>query len=84
MNKNKLTKRRKPCSSISYTTGDIELNIGRFNQAMGTTECEEVDIGVEGAISEDVNLHEAKRYVRRYYIRPQNIFCSNKSDETKN
>lgn len=25
-------------------------------------------------------LTEAKRYVRRYYIRPQNIFCSNKSD----
>lgn len=26
------------------------------------------------------NLTEAKRYVRRYYIRPQNIFCSNKTD----
>lgn len=25
-------------------------------------------------------LTEAKRYVRRYYIRPQNIFCSNKDD----
>lgn len=25
-------------------------------------------------------LQEAKRYVRRYYIKPQNIFCSNKTD----
>lgn len=25
-------------------------------------------------------LTEAKRYVKRYYIRPQNIFCSNKED----
>lgn len=25
-------------------------------------------------------LTEAKRYVRRYYIRPQNIFCSNKAE----
>lgn len=28
-------------------------------------------------------LTEAKRYVKRYYIRPQNIFCSNKSDIIK-
>ena len=28
-------------------------------------------------------LTEAKRYVRRYYIRPQNIFCSNKADIIK-
>lgn len=25
-------------------------------------------------------LTEAKRYVRRYYVRPQNIFCSNKTE----
>lgn len=29
------------------------------------------------------SLTEAKRYVRRYYIRPQNIFCSNKADIIK-
>ena len=29
------------------------------------------------------SLNEAKRYVRRYYIRPQNIFCSNKADIIK-
>ena len=27
--------------------------------------------------AKDEVLTEAKRYVRRYYIRPQNIFCSN-------
>ena len=26
------------------------------------------------------NLKEAKRYIKRYYIRPQNIFCSNKAE----
>lgn len=31
-------------------------------------------------INESLNLQEAKRYVRRYYIRPQNVFCSNKTD----
>ena len=30
--------------------------------------------------AKDEVLTEAKRYVRRYYIRPQNIFCSNKDD----
>ena len=29
------------------------------------------------------NLTEAKRYVKRYYIRPQNIFCSNKEEILK-
>ena len=31
-------------------------------------------------LDEEVNLDEAKRYVKRYYVRPQNIFCSNKED----
>ena len=77
---NETKKRRKkktPCNSMSYTTGDISLNIGRFNQAMGTAEGSEVGIGGEGS------LCEAKRYVRRYYIRPQNIFCSNKAEILK-
>jgi hypothetical protein len=69
--------KKKPFSSISYTTGDVALNIGRFNQAMGTAEGGEVGIGGEGS------LCEAKRYVRRYYIRPQNIFCSNKAEILK-
>ena len=32
---------------------------------------------------EALSLTEAKRYVRRYYIRPQNIFCSNKAEIIK-
>ena len=31
-------------------------------------------------LEEEVELDEAKRYVKRYYVRPQNIFCSNKED----
>ena len=70
-------KKRIPCDSISYTTGDIALNIGRFNKAMGT------DIETSVGTAEGGALTEAKRYVRRYYIRPQNIFCSNKAEILK-
>lgn len=77
----KRKKRNKKCDSITYTTGDIKLNIDRFNQAMGTAE---VDLNAETNMStEGAGLTEAKRYVRRYYIRPQNIFCSNKTDVLK-
>ena len=31
-------------------------------------------------LDEDVQLDEAKRYVKRYYVRPLNIFCGNKED----
>ena len=31
-------------------------------------------------LKEDVQLDEAKRYVKRYYVRPLNIFCGNKED----
>ena len=78
-NKNKLRKRKPkkiPCDSISYTTGDVSLNINRFNQAMGTDNLSTVS-------STSGPLAEAKRYVRRYYIRPQNIFCSNKAEIIK-
>lgn len=73
----KRKKRKLPYSSVSYTTSDIGLNIDRFNQAFGTAEGSEVGIGGCGS------LCEAKRYVRRYYIRPQNIFCSNKAEIIK-
>lgn len=78
-------KKKKPYDSITYTTGDISLNIGRFNQAMGTDIATEAPAGcAEGCgMSESVELTEAKRYVRRYYIRPQNIFCSNKAEILK-
>lgn len=86
MNINEIKKRKrrkKPFNSVSYTTGDIGLNIGRFNQAMGTSEGSEVGISSEGALSEDINLQEAKRYVRRYLARPMNQFCSNKAEVLK-
>lgn len=75
--KKKIRKKKQPYSSASITTGDVALNIGRFNQAMGTEVGNEVGIGGCGS------LCEAKRYVRRYYIRPQNIFCSNKAEIIK-
>lgn len=36
-----------------------------------------------GALGETLKLDEAKRYVRRYYVRPQNVFCSNKAEILK-
>lgn len=80
-NKSKSKKRKhkikQPYSSISYTTGDVALNIDHFNRMMGTAgdnaEC----------ASTGTALAEAKRYVRRYYMRPQNIFCSNKAEIIK-
>lgn len=72
--------RKRPYTSIGYTTGDLNHNINMFNRAMGTG-----GIGCENASSEGScgGLTEAKRYVRRYYIRPQNIFCSNKAEILK-
>jgi hypothetical protein len=75
--------KKSPYSSMTITTGDIGLNIDRFNQAMGTdfgqgaTDCGDCEASEGGA------LCEAKRYVRRYYLRPQNIFCSNKAEIIK-
>ena len=74
--------KKAPYSSITYTTGDIGLNIDRFNTAMGTADVGESDAG-EGASLGEGLITEAKRYVRRYYIRPQNIFCSNKAEILK-
>lgn len=75
----KKTRRKKklPYDSISYTTGDIDLNISRFNTAMGSAE------SMPDNAAENSALTEAKRYVRRYYIRPMNIFCSNKAEIIK-
>ena len=91
--KRRKTKKRK-YDSVSYLTGNIGLNQDFFNKHMGTAgsmtdivppSCDgfgcghgSVDAGGEGGA-----LCEAKRYVRRYYIRPQNIFCSNKAEILK-
>ena len=79
--------RRRPYSSRSYTTGDIGLNIDFFNKRMGTADAL-MSIGTPDTISTSTEstgggLCEAKRYVRRYYIRPMNIFCSNKAEIIK-
>lgn len=76
--KQRRRKKKMPCDSISYTTGDINLNIDKFNQAVGTA------FGtVDNESAAGGALCEAKRYVRRYYIRPMNIFCSNKAEIIK-
>ena len=69
MTKNKKRSRKAPYDSINSTTGDIVLNINKFNKAFGS----------QG----DSALAEAKRYVRRYYFRPMNIFASNKAEIIK-
>lgn len=51
-------KKKSPYSSISYTTGDIALNIDRFNQAMGTLEGSEAGVGGEGALCEAEDFTE--------------------------
>jgi hypothetical protein len=88
-------KRRRPrkrkYDSVSYLTGDIGMNIDFFNKRMGTADTlTDVTTPDCGATSGDSGvgegggaLCEAKRYVRRYYIRPQNIFCSNKAEILK-
>lgn len=45
-----------------------------------STGCEGGGLGEGIKKEKEEVLTEAKRYVRRYYIRPQNIFCSNKDD----
>lgn len=80
-------RKKKVADSIMYTTGDISYNMDMFNKHFGS----DVNPGsVEApepcpdsgncAFGAGEALTEAKRYVRRYYIRPQNIFCSNKND----
>jgi hypothetical protein len=75
----KLRKRKskKPYSSMSITTGDIGLNIDHFNRCAGSAEISSSN--TEGGTA----LSEAKRYVRRYYLRPQNLYASNKADVLK-
>jgi hypothetical protein len=75
--------KNKPFNSMSITTGDISLNIDRFNTAMGSLEGSEAGVGGEGALAEETKLREAKRYVRRYYFRPMNKFASNKAEVLK-
>lgn len=83
--------RKTKYDSMNYTTGNIGLNIDHFNKRMGSFGLG-VDMGEVADSADDIGsfsssesgaLCEAKRYVRRYYIRPQNIFCSNKAEILK-
>lgn len=89
--KKKRRAKKRKYNSVSYLTGDIGLNIDFFNKRMGTADTL-TDIatpdgatgdGGDGAGEASGGLCESKRYVRRYYIRPQNIFCSNKAEILK-
>lgn len=80
--RSKRNKQKTVCDSITHTTGDIDLNINHFNTLMGTTDTA-TGTTTENAEGFGEALTEAKRYVRRYYLRPQNIFCSNKAEIIK-
>lgn len=89
--KKKRRAKKRKYDSVSYLTGDIGLNIDFFNKRMGTADTltdiatpdGAVGDGGDGAGEVSGGLCESKRYVRRYYIRPQNIFCSNKAEILK-
>lgn len=92
--KKRKTRRKAKYDSISYLTGNIDLNLDHFNKRMGTADTlvniatpdssdTSTAFGSNEGASEGGALCEAKRYVRRYYIRPQNIFCSNKAEILK-
>lgn len=88
--KHRRRRAKKPYTSATVTTGDIGYNLTMFNRHMGTSfEDSSADVDTVpntdcgGGLSEEVQLDEAKRYVRRYYIRPQNIFASNKAEILK-
>ena len=52
-------KRKKPYSSMTITTGDIGLNIDRFNAAFGSTEGSEVGVGGGCATGEVIVSEDA-------------------------
>lgn len=85
-------------SYLTFTTGYPELNDKFFNDRFGTSNlgsenaadsgCSEGNC--EGGLGEGLTeakdeerAPKPKRYIKRYYIRPQNIFCSKKSDILK-
>ena len=76
-------------SYLTFTTGYPELNDKFFNDRFGTSNlgsentadssCSEVDC--DGGLGESLN--EAKREIKRYYIRPFNLFAANKAEILK-
>lgn len=70
----KKKKKSKLYSSAYSGNVNPQADVDFFNFHSGT--------GVEAAAStcESPGLTEGKRYVRRYYIKPYNVFCSNKAE----
>jgi hypothetical protein len=96
--RHKKRKKAKKFDSITYTTGCPALNMDFFNSrfntgSLGDHQCEDSTCcGNDGAGASEGSLGEAfgergrvpgKRYIKRYFIRPQNIFCSKKEDILK-
>ena len=84
-------KRRRKGGRLTFTTGDVGYNIKAFNRAMGTDfeGSKPADVNGDGW-TDFVNEAEMRRKYRketkgakRYYIRPDNIFCSTKEDILK-
>ena len=78
--------RKKPYDSITYTTGYPELNISFFNDRFGTGDLETPATDVGGDIESfcgGESLTEAKREIKRYYVRPFNEFAANKAEILK-
>lgn len=74
-------KKKKPYSSSYEGNTNPAANIDFFNFHNGTVDTAEVSSETGNAdCCEAVELTEVKRYVRRYYIKPQDIFCSNKAE----
>jgi hypothetical protein len=73
---------------FGFTTAEIKqyLKDNIFSNQTITTKVQQAiqEILTEQVITQEVtpkmNLTEAKRYIKRYYIRPQNVFASNKAE----
>ena len=85
-------KKKKPYNSMTFATGCPDLDIDFFNSRFGTDTLDlenpavDTDCGGACMLAEaqgEMGRQPGKRYIKRYYIRPQNIFCSKKSDILK-
>lgn len=73
---------------FGFTAAEIKqyLKDNIFSNQTITTKVQQAiqEILTEQVITQEVtpkmNLTEAKRYIKRYYIRPQNVFASNKAE----
>lgn len=70
-------------SGGSYLNGTIDPGFAEEANA-SSSEAAGESVGGEGGMAEELKvINEAKRYVRRYYVRPLNKFASNKAEIVK-